>query len=363
MKHRDRVIMALNHEKPDRCPMQIGFTPEFEDLLRQETQIKETKIHNPYGGGNTYELERKLDEDILGVPVGWLNSYYMDTKNYTDEWGVTFNLAEYQTKFGTGKYTEMVGFPLSDDSAIESYTPPDPTRPELYKEAEDFIRNFKEEYFIAGVTATTIFETAWALRGLTQLLMDFVTNPELTERILDIPYIYHLTAAKKLVKMGVDMICTGDDFGQQTGMLISPDTWRRFFKPRMATFFSTLKDINPDIIIAYHSDGYIEPIIPDLIEIGLDVLNPIQPSCMDPSVLKKLYGKNLCFWGSIDIQHTLPFGKPDEVKKEVITRLSTIGKNGGFIIGPTHNVQLDTPMENFWAMHETIKNTEYKSLS
>jgi len=362
MKHRDRIVMALNHETPDRCPMQISFTPEFADRLRKEIHLIGKKVHNPHGGGNTYEMERKLDEDMLLTSVGWANSYYMDTDTYTDEWGVTFKLAEYETRFGKGNYTEMAGFPLSDDAVIETYTPPDPTRPELYRDTEDTIRNFKEEYWIVGVTVTTIFETAWALRGLSKLLIDFVTNPDLAGRILDIPYKYHLTAARKLVEMGVDMIWTGDDFGTQTGMLISPDTWRHFFKPRMAAFFSELRDINPHIKIAYHSDGNIEPIIPDLIEIGLDVLNPIQPACMDPAKLKKNYGDKLCFWGTIDEQYTLPFGTPEEVKNEVITRLETIGKNGGLILGPTHHVQLDTPMDNFRAMHETITNTSYASL-
>jgi len=362
MKHRDRVLAALNREVPDRCPMQISFTPEFAARLRGEMHIIGKKVHNPHGGGNTYEMERALDEDMLLSSVGWANSYYKDTRTYTDEWGVTFRMAEYETKYGTGQYTEMTGFPLAGDNAIDSYTPPDPTRPELYRDTVDLLRNFGDEYWIVGVTVTTVFETAWALRGLERLLMDFVENPELTERILDIPFQYHLTAAKKLVEIGVDMIWTGDDVGQQTGMLISPETWRRFFKPRMAEFFSTLKEINPGLKIAYHSDGNIEPIIPDLVEIGLDVLNPVQPACMDPAKLKKLYGDRLSFWGSIDEQYTLPFGTPDEVRNEVLTRLRTIGRGGGLVIGPTHHVQLDTPMENFRAMHETILNTEYRSL-
>ncbi|MFC1538672.1 uroporphyrinogen decarboxylase family protein [Candidatus Latescibacterota bacterium] len=361
MTHRDRVITALNHETPDRCPMQISFTPEFAERLRNDLNIA-GNLHNPHGGGNTYELEIALGEDMLLTSVGWANSYYMDSKEYTDEWGVTFKLAEYETNFGTGKYTEMAGFPLAEDSAVETYVPPDPNRPELYTDAEYLINNFKDEYFITGLTVTTIFETAWALRGLSTLLMDFITNPELAERIIDIPYQYHLTAAKRLVEMGVDMIWTGDDFGTQNGMIISPDTWRTFFKPRMAEFFSSLREINPDIKIAYHSDGNIEPIIPDLIEIGLDVLNPVQPACMDPEKIKIQYGDTLCFWGTVDEQHTLPYGSPDDVKKEIITRLKTVGKNGGFIIGPTHHVQLDTPLENFHAMHDTILNTPYSNL-
>jgi uroporphyrinogen-III decarboxylase len=254
----------------------------------------------------------------------------------------------------------MVGHPLADDAAIESYCPPDPNRPELYDEAARVLQAYKDEYWIVGVTVTTIFETAWALRGLERMIMDFAINPELAERILQIPYQYHLTAAKKLVEMGVDMIWTGDDVGTQRGMLMSPKMWRTFFKPKMAHFIASLKAINPSVKVAYHSDGDISPIIPELIDIGLDILNPVQPACMDPARLKNEYGKNLCFWGSIDEQYTLPFGSPTEVEQEVRTRLQTIGKNGGLIIGPTHHVQLDTPMENFWAMVNTIKNTPYQ---
>jgi len=209
---------------------------------------------------------------------------------------------------------------------------------------------------------TTVFETAWALRGYERALMDLVVNPELIEAVFDIPFNYHLTAAKKLVEMGVDMIWIGDDVGAQNRMLISPDTWHRFFKPRLATFISTLKRINPAIKVAYHSDGNIYPIIPELVEIGLDILNPIQPRSMDPEKVKRQYGDRLCFWGSIDEQHTLPFGTSAEVEKEVITRLKTLGKNGGLIIGPTHHVQLDTPLENLWAMVNTITKTPYSSL-
>ena len=368
MKHRDRVLMALNHEKPDRCPMQISFTPEFVTRLKNDMGLADDDFHNPHGGGNTYVLERTLDEDMLLTSVGWANSYYAtevysdDGVSYTDEWGVGWKNIAYETPFGKGHYTEIVGHPLADDEAIDSYQPPDPNRPELFVEAERVIKEYKDEYWIVGVAVTTIFETAWALRGYEKTLMDLVVNPDLVEELFDIPFHYHLTAAKRLVEMGVDMIWIGDDVGAQDRMLISLQTWRRFFKPRMATFISTLKSINPDLKVAYHSDGNIYPIIPDLIEIGLDVLNPVQPRCMDPEKLKREYGDKLCFWGSMDEQYTLPFGTPAEAEREVITRLRTLGKNGGLIIGPTHHVQLDTPLENFWAMVSTITKTSYSSL-
>jgi uroporphyrinogen decarboxylase len=362
MKHRERVLAALHHEKPDRCPMQVSFTPEFADRLRADLQLQGKQVHNPHGGGNTYELERALDEDMLLTSVGWANSYYQLGDAYTDEWKIAWRAVPYSTPYGIGHYTEMIGHPLADDQAVDSYTPPDPQRPELYAEAARLIREYKDEYWIVGVTVTTIFETAWALRGYERLMMDFVEAPDLAERILNIPYRYHLTAAQTLASMGVDMIWIGDDVGMQTGMLFSAAHWRKFFKPRMARFIAALKEINPQLKVAYHSDGTIYPIIPDLIEVGVDVLNPIQPACMDPARLKEEYGDRLCFWGSIDEQHTLPFGSPADVRNEVLTRLRTLGKDGGLILGPTHHVQLDTPMENFWAMVDAITTTPYHAL-
>lgn len=361
MKHRDRVLMALNHEQPDRCPMQISFTPEFASRLRLDLLMKDGAAHNPHGGGNAYELERALGEDMLLTSVGWANSYYREAGDYIDEWGIGWKQSEYATRFGKGCYTEIISHPLAGDGTLESYRAPDPDRPELYRDAARTIRDFQQDYWIVGVVVTTIFETAWALRGLEQLLMDFALSPELAGRILDIPCQYHLTAAKRLVQMGVDMVWIGDDVGAQRAMLISPSCWRTFLKPRLASFISTLKAINPAVKVAYHSDGEIYPIIPELIEIGVDVLNPIQPACMDPAKLKREFGDRLCFWGSMDEQYTLPFGTPADVRREAITRLKTLGRNGGLILGPTHHVQLDTPLENFWAMVRTITETPYSN--
>lgn len=354
MTHRERVECALNHKTPDRPPMQISFTPEFATRLAASLGISE-ELHNPHGGGNSMALELALDQDVLLSSVGWANCYYQEQDSYTDEWGIGWKRAMYRTPFGNGHYTEIVGNPLADDSAIDRYRAPDPDRDFLYQDCINLIKEYGQEYWITGVTVTTIFETAWALRGLDQLLIDFILDPDLANYILDIPMEYHLKAAKHLVNLGVDMIWLGDDVGAQNNMIISPDMWRTFFKPRMAKIIRELKEINPKLKIAYHSDGNIFPIIPDLIEIGLDVLNPIQPQSMDPAKVKQLYGEHLSFWGTIDEQHTLPFGSPEDVTNEVKTRLETIGHNGGLIIGPTHHVQLDTPLENFFAMVEAIR--------
>ena len=369
MSHRERVAAALRHETPDRCPLQISFTPEFAERLRRHIDILPGRHHNPHGGGNTYELERALGEDMLLTSVGWANSYYandaynpgMDT--YLDEWGVRWKDTRYSTRFGEGTYTEIVAHPLADDAALAGYRAPDPDRPELYSESDWVLRTFRQEYWIVGVTVTTIFETAWALRGYEALLMDFLTDPGRADEILDIPFRYHLKAAETLARMGVDMIWTGDDIGAQNSMLIAPETWRRFLKPRMARLIAAVKGINPSLKVAYHSDGRIDAVIPELIEIGVDVLNPIQPKSMDPVALKKQYGDRLCFWGSIDEQQTLPFGGPQDVRAEVLTRLHTLGKDGGLIIGPTHHVQLDTPVENIQALVDTVLSTPYRPIT
>ncbi|MBI4893756.1 MAG: hypothetical protein HY821_24265 [Acidobacteria bacterium] len=359
MTHRERVATALRHQIPDRCPMQVSFTPEFAERLRTHLQLDRPQDHNPLGAGNTFELERAIGADMLLTSVCWANSYYQPGPSYTDEWGIGWSSMPYSTPFGTGHYTEITGHPLADARALDSYTPPDPTRAELYSESERTLAAFQHEYWIAGAVVTTIFETAWALRGYERLLLDFVDDPPLAEAILEIPYRYHLAAAERLTRLGVDMIWLGDDVGAQNSMLISPACWRRFFKPRMAHFIATLKAINPQLKIAYHSDGCIYPIIGDLVEIGLDILNPIQPASMDPARLKREHGDRLCFWGSIDEQKTLPFGTPESMRDEVLLRLDTLGRQGGLILGPTHHVQLDTPMENFLAMIDTITQTPY----
>jgi uroporphyrinogen decarboxylase len=368
MKHRERVLIGLNHEEPDRCPMDISFTPEFASRLREQIGIEEEAAGRLEKRGSSYLLERALDQDMLYSSVGFAKARHIRRvegdvgEAFVDEWGVQYRVIAYETRFGTGRYTEVAGCPLADDAAIGSYLPPDPNRPELYVEVERLVKEFKQEYWITGGTPLTILETAFALRGYERLLMDLALNSEFVERLFDIPFQYHLVAAKKLVELGVDMLRLADDVGAQNKMMMSPQTWRRFLKPRMATFIESVKGINPDLIVAYHSDGMIYPIIPDLIEIGIDVLNPIQPRCMDPQELKKEYGDRLCFWGSIDVQHTLPYGTPTEVAREVLARLRTLGRNGGLIIGPAHMVQLDTPLENFWAMVNTIRNTPYCSL-
>ncbi|RPH97545.1 MAG: hypothetical protein EHM72_13495, partial [Calditrichaeota bacterium] len=162
----------------------------------------------------------------------------------------------------------------------------------------------------------------------------------------------------ELIRMGVDVIWCGDDFGGQNGMIMSPELWREIFKPRIRTIFEAFRRENPNVKIAWHSCGSILPIIPDFIEIGLDILNPLQPLArdMDPLFLKRKFGRDLIFFGGIDVQELLPYGHPQQIKDQVRHCIKVLGENGGYIVAPAHNIQNDTPVENVLAMFEAVKS-------
>jgi len=354
MTSKERVLTALEHKEPDRIPITASFTPETALRLENFLGLNRDEQITLHGGG--YELDRILGVDILQTAVGVAANYYLNYEEYTDNWGITWKRIYYNTKNGKGSYTEMVGHPLADNSSINSYIPPDPLDEINYTQAKKLLKDYGKEYAIMGVVVATIFESAWYLRGsIDKLLLDFVTNEELANKILDIPMNYHLEAGKKLIDMGCDLIWTGDDVGMQKNLIMSPAMWRKFLKHRMAKMYSEFRKINKNIKIAYHSDGFIEPIIDDFVEIGLDILNPLQPQAINISSLKKRYGKNLSFWGGIDIQKTLPFGTVEDITNEVKKRIRELGEGGGYIIAPSHHIQLDTSVENIMAFFDAAK--------
>ncbi|HUO69263.1 MAG TPA: uroporphyrinogen decarboxylase family protein [Solirubrobacteraceae bacterium] len=352
MKPRERVAAALEHEQPDRAPFQASFAPEAAARLRAELGLPVAPAPNPYGSGNPHDLEIALREDVLLTSVGWSNSYHQRPSDELDEWGVGWRLVPYTTPYGEGHYPDVISHPLADAASLAGYRAPDPDREQLYAHATHTLFSYQDDYWIAGVTIATIFDTAWALRGLEQLLIDFVVDPDLADAILEIPYRYHRAAAQRLTRMGVDMIVIGDDIAHRGGLLISPVHWRRFLKPRLAELISALRALNAQLKIAYHSDGNVQALVPELIEIGVDVLHPAQPSAMDLETCKRRYGRSLSLWGTLDDEQTLPFGSEAEVRREVRRRIRGLGRGGGLIVGPTHQLGIDIPPGNVWAMVE-----------
>lgn len=362
MNSRERFYLALNHREPDRPPVFANLTPHaarklasflnapFEEPLDSllSTRISHTRLLT--GLGN----------DAVGIaacaPSNAPSKFRSDGR-MVNEWGMVFKSA--------GLYNEFDEFPLSgafDAIDVLRYPFPDPMAPGRYDDAKEKIKKYKESHFIIADLETSIFETSWYLTGLEKMMIDLLLEPPYLEVLLDKVMEINTETGKELIRLGADMIWAGDDFGTQTGMIMDPETWRRLFKPRMKLMFEEFRKQNSNIKIAWHTCGSILPIIPDLIGMGLDVLNPIQPLAtgMDPEFLKNEYGKDLVFFGGIDVQRLLPIGKPEEIKSEVNRISSILGRNGGYIIAPAHNIQDDTPAVNVIAFFESVKELSAK---
>jgi len=206
-----------------------------------------------------------------------------------------------------------------------------------------------ERGMAVALFAGNVFERAWQIRGMEDLLMDFYEAPELAHALLERITRINCALAAAAARAGADVVRFGDDVGTQQGMMIAPEVWRTFLKERLARQFAAVKQANPEALVWYHSDGDVTAIVPELIEIGLDILNPVQPECMDIDELKRRYGDRLSFWGGVGTQTTLPFGTPDEVRAAVKHLVEVVGRGGGLYIEPTHVIEPDVPWQNIEA--------------
>ncbi len=210
---------------------------------------------------------------------------------------------------------------------------------------------------VASCLIGHMYEEAWQIRGYENFLADMALDPENCEYILDRIIEYDIETAVAAAKAGADLINTGDDVANQRDMMFSADMWRRFIKPRWARLYSEVKKANPGTKIRYHSDGNIISIIPELIEIGVDILNPVQPECLDLSEISRRFGKDLVFDGGIGTQSVMPFGMPDDVRKAVRELKQTLGRDGALIISPTHMLEPEVPIANICAFAEACRET------
>lgn len=200
-----------------------------------------------------------------------------------------------------------------------------------------------------GEMACTIWENAWYIRSMEDLFFDMMEENEIAEFLFDKIAENACVRAASFAAAGVDILHTGDDIGMQHTTLMSPSLYRRWIKPRFKKVIAAAKAVNPDILIEYHSCGYIVDFVDDLIECGIDILNPVQPECMKFEDIHAKYGNILSFRGTIGTQTTMPFGSPDDVKKEVFKNLDIAGKKGGLIPAPTHLLEPEVPVENILA--------------
>lgn len=330
--------MALDFEETDRPPLFATFVPEIESLLRRELKIDEP------------DLGAALGNDLVKSCAGLEESFYGGPgEEYVDSWGIGWR---YQSnRFGT--FTEIVDHPLAGDrSKLDRFEIPDPNEASQY----DSFRRMKERYgrtkWLIGSSQISIFEASWYLRGLEQFMVDMAIDQDYCHALMDKVMEFPRAASRNFISLGADMVWFGDDVAMQRGMLISLDMWRTFLKPRYAILFEECRKINPRIKIAYHSCGACEAILDDMIEIGLHVLNPLQPAAIDPFAIKKRYGKRLVFFGGLCVQHLLPRGTRSEVRSAVEQLKRECGSGGGYILAPAHHIQADTGLDNIKAFYE-----------
>jgi uroporphyrinogen decarboxylase len=361
MTSRERLITAIQRKKPDRVPLDYWAVEEFDKKIRDYLMIRTDE-----------ELKEKLGYDGFKGLWSFLKGdpYVLKTKKQDTEdikydlWGVK---RERQHYYAGGSYFEITESPLEKMetvSDIEKYSWPrieDVEFKSIDTNSSQWKR-FKSENVILEMSLMGHFGMAWSMRGFQRFLEDLYLNPDIVEVILYKINEFIQALADKFYRQYpncVDVIGCGDDYSSQDGLLFSKEIFRKYFKPLMKTCY---EKAHAQGCFAYkHNCGSIYHLIPDFIDIGLEILNPIQTSAknMNPEVLKKEFGKFLCFNGGMDVQTILPKGTVAEVITETKHIIKTLGDGGGLILGPAHNIQVDTPPENIIAMYNTAREYKY----
>jgi len=338
MEPRERVAAAVRREPVDRVPRHMDWVPQARERLGVADYDAfldhfgcETRMVRPEALQREAEFEeylRRLPPDIHVGNIHQLRTYF--------EWGYD------PTRPSLGDLENAVKENLPDIAAGERYCG-------LAEKVEAYHARGLAVLGAAPRLGGVLFEAAWRIRGFDRTLRDIIANPARVEWLFDRLTEMACAAAARIAQAGVDILALNDDVGTPTGMLISPALWRRFFKPRMALIIRTARTVCPDLPILYHSDGFIEPIIPDLIEIGVDVIEPVQPDVMDPARLKRLYGDRLSFWGTVGSARLFCDATPEDVRAEVKHRIETLGPTG-LILATAYDMDLpDVRWENVLA--------------
>jgi uroporphyrinogen decarboxylase len=328
---KERMRRALQRQPLDRIPTQINYTAQMGARLAA------------HFGVPLSDLPHRLGNHFLRVDLTYPKRLSEDGRASYDWWGVGWD-------------TETEGYwpaqtPLADSTDLDAFAWPDPTADDLLDGAAQAIAQDGGCHFVAPNFGFALFERAWSLRGFEKLLMDLVLDEPFVAELLDRITEIQVVLAQRFVALGVDGGYFGDDYGAQKGLIFSPKIWRRLFKPRLARMFAVFRQANLPVIL--HSDGDIEPLLPDLVEIGLTALNPVQPEVLDLAWLKATFGDKLAFYGGVSTQTVLPEGTPAEVKEAVATAIRILAAEGsGLLLAPSHRMMSDIPMENVDAFLE-----------
>lgn len=352
MTHRERVLTAMRRQQPDRVPYMLdyqSFAPGLMETFKRETGADNPDIYFDYDvrilrfrpTQRRSGLERYIPQTLPpGAHINW-------ELGNVDITGAHKNIN--QTLHHALQDAE-------DEADIASYPMPDYLKPyrwqHLAAEAEEM---HAQGYAALGYMSQTLFETAWKIRGFENFLMDLAAEEDMARLLLERLCELRREQARIYARANLDIIRLGDDVGTERGMLISPTIFRGVLKPMYRSIIQAAREIKPDVLFWFHSDGDCREIIPDLIDIGVDILNPVQSECMDPAVIKAQYGDRISFAGTVGTQHTMPFGTPEQVREEVKLRIETVGKGGGLLLCPTHLLQDEVPWRNVLAFFSAVK--------
>ena len=341
---------TMAHEYTGQYLFHCGFITETFRKFREYYDLPEDiSFYDKFGMYAPYNIEMKAPDFTLPAPD--FMRYYKDMEipanAYINHIGVlnvpgsAYHFTRYISPLrNVTSVTECRDFPF-----VDCYGWTDEGMADHVKEAHHQGR-------VAVMGVGGVYEEAWQIRGYEQFLIDMIDDPAIPFFILGRIHDRELKRYIAAAKAGMDVIHTGDDVATQRSLIMSPELWRRFIKPLHKELNDVAHAINPEVKILYHSDGDISNIIPELIDIGVDILNPLQPECMDLKKLKSEFGKHIVFDGTIGTQSTMPFGTPDDVRKKVAENKKLYGYDGALMISPTHVLEPEVPPENIMAFLE-----------
>jgi uroporphyrinogen decarboxylase len=377
MTPRERVAAALAHEQPDRAPLDVGGGQSTSLSIEAYERLKEhLGVSAPTRYLNETFRVARLDEETLTRLGGDVRPVVLRTGSgpsgpparvqppgsrgtFVDELGVTWKPVEFEGGF----YWEQATYPLREATIgdLDSYPWPDPNDPWRYEGvAEEAERLYRETpYALMGDCGyKSLWEPTFVLLGFERALIDLVADEAFVTAVLERLFEIVSTVTRRFLELTgpyLSVVRTADDLATQESLLMSPATYRKVIKPFHERYFALIRE-HTDAKIFYHSDGNVVDLLDDLIEIGVDVLNPVQVAALpDPESVKQRFGDRLAFWGGIDTQATLPRGTPADVRAEVALRIRQFGAGGGYVVAPVHNIQADVPPENIVAMCEAAR--------
>jgi len=334
MTRRERVIAAVKHQQTDICPYNIEFTHEEYEKVSQ--YLDDNDFYPKIG-----------NHIIMANYDGFLSELPEKPGYWRDDFGVLWN------RNGVDKDIGVIEGRVINEPDIKEFKFPEINEAEIRNEYETMVKETGDK-FRFGSIGFSMYERAWTLRGIEELLADMIEEPEFVEDLLDAITEYNLKIIDIGLEYNIDGFHFGDDWGQQKGLIMGPVYWKRFIKPRMAKMYAKVK--SKGLIVSQHSCGDIQEIMPDLIEIGLDIYQTFQPEIYNMKEIKREFGNDLTFWGGISTQGLLPFASVEVVKSVALETIKIMGKGGGYIAAPTHALPADIPAENVAALIEVFKN-------